>query len=109
MAKYELGIMENPPEKGRRYDKYNPWDYPRLEVIEDDVLDPVLLKFKAVVYWHTLDIKADVVAMTGINLIPPESLPTLICLVKSNPELIRLEKLLETAVKENKFVILFGL
>ncbi len=109
MAKYELGIMENPPEKGRRYDDYDPENYPRLVAVEDDDFDPFIAEFKGEVYWHTTDIKADVIAMAGINLIPPESSAVIAEMLVENSELHELKKLLSEAVKNDKFVILFGL
>lgn len=109
MAKYELGIMENPPEIGRRYDDYDPENYPRLVAAEDDDFDPVLLGFNGTVYWHTLDEKADVITMTGINLIPPESSAVIADMIAENLKLCKLKKLLLEAVGENKFVILFGI
>ena len=109
MAKYKLGIMENQPENGRRYDDYNPESYPRLVTVEDDDFDPFMGEFKGTVYWHTLDEKADVIAMTGINLIPPESSAAIATIIGENRQLGKLKNLLTTAVSENKFVILFGL
>ncbi len=109
MAKYEFGIMENQPENGKQYDDYDPENYPRLAAVEDDIFDPVLLSFKGTVYWHNLDKKADVITMAGINLIPPESSAVIAEMIKENCELYELQKLLETAKAENKFVILFGL
>ncbi len=109
MAKYEFGIMENPPENGRRYDDYDPENYPRLIAVEDDIFDPYLIEFKGTVYWHTLDMKGEQIAMAGINLIPPESSSVIAEMIKDNGELYELQKLLTEAVSENKFVILFGL
>lgn len=109
MAKYEFGIMENPPENGRRYDDYDPENYPRLVAIEDDDFDPFLGEFKGAVYWHTLDKKADGIAMVGINLIPPESSAIIADMITGNDKLQVLKKLLTEAVSENRFVILFGL
>lgn len=109
MAKYEFGIMENPPENGRRYDDYDPENYPRLVAVEDDIFDPFLIEFKGTVYWHTLDMKGEGIAMAGINLIPPESVEILADSIGENRQLGKLKNLLTTAVSENKFVILFGL
>ena len=109
MAKYEFGIMENPPESGRRYDEYDPENYPRLAVVEDDDFDPFLIEFKGTVYWHTLDMKGEEIAMAGINLIPPESSAVIADMINGNDELVALKKLLTEAVSENRFVILFGL
>ena len=109
MAKYEFAIMENPPENGRRYDDYNPESYPRLAAVDDDIFEPFMGEFKGTVYWHTLDMKGEEIAMAGINLIPPESSAVIAEMIKNNGELYELQKLLTTAVSENKFIILFGL
>lgn len=109
MAKYEFGIMENPPENGRRYDDHDPENYPRLVAVEDDIFDPFLIEFKGTVYWHTLDMKGEGIAMAGINLIPPESVEILADAIGENRQLGKLKNLLTTAVSENKFIILFGL
>lgn len=109
MAKYEFGIMENPPVSGRRYDDYDPENYPRLIAVADDTFDPFLTEFKGRIYWHTLDVSGEQIAMAGINLIPPESSSVIAEMIKENAELNELQKLLTAAVSENKFVILFGL
>ena len=109
MARYELGIMENPPENGRRYDDYDPENYPRLVAVEDDIFDPFLIEVKGTVYWHTLDMKGEGIAMAGINLIPPESSAVIADMITGHDKLQVLKNLLETAKSENKFVILFGL
>ncbi len=109
MAKYEFGIMENPPENGRRYDDYDPENYARLIAVEDDIFDPFLIEFKGTVYWHTIDMKGEGIAMAGINLIPPESSAVIADMITGNDKLQALKKLLTEAVNENRFVILFGL
>ena len=109
MAKYEFGIMENAPVKGKRYDEYEPQKYPRLIYVYDDDLDPFLPELKGEIYWHTLDVKADAIAMAGINLIPPETCLDFAEVIKNAPVLSELERLLRTAHGEGKFVILFGL
>lgn len=109
MAKYEFGIMETTPTSGTRYDDYNPEDYPRLIAVTDDDFDPYLVNFKGEVYWHTLDVKGEGIAMAGINLIPPSTSTEIAEIIKGNYELYELYKLLLTAAEENKFVILFGL
>ena len=109
MAKYEFGIMEKTPVKGTRYDDYDPENYPRLISVIDDDFDPYLTTFKGEIYWHTLDIRGEGIAMAGINLIPPSTSTEIAEIIKGNYELYKLYKLLLTAVKEDKFVILFGL
>ena len=110
MAKYEFGIMEQPPEAERRYDDYDPWNYPRLAVIDDDALDPVLWQLRDLAcYWHTLKRPARGIAEVGINLIPPESLPQMLRALPAEEAFLPLAALLSAAIAEGKFVILFGL
>jgi len=110
VAKYEFGIMESRPQAGRRYDDYDPWNYPRLAVISDDALDLVLPRLGDLpCYWHTLDWAARGIAETGINLIPPESLPQMLREFPAEEEFLSLAALLSAAAEEGKFVILFGL
>lgn len=109
MARYEFGIMENTPAPGCRYDEYNPEAYPRLVTVIDDDFDPYLTEFRGEVYWHTLDVRGEGIAMAGINLIPPASSAGIAEMIRGNAELYELEQLLLEAVNEDKFVILFGL
>lgn len=109
MAKYEFGIMEKAPAKNKRYDDYNPEKYPRLIYVYDDDLDPFLSDMRDEIYWHTLSIKADAIAMVGINLIPPDTCLKFAEIITNTPALSELEKLLRTACDEEKFVIMFGL
>ena len=109
MARYEFGIMENDPVPCRRYDEYEPEKYPRLIAVIDDDFDPFLIKFRGEIYWHTLDVRGEEIAMAGINLIPPASSAALTEMIKSTAELYELNQLLLEAVNEDKFVILFGL
>lgn len=109
MAKYEFGIMETPPLKGKRYDDYEPQKYPRLIAVIDDDFEPFLPLLKGRLYLHTLDIESDIIEWTGINLIPPETCGIFGEILSEADSLSELKKLFLTAYSENKFVIIFGL
>ncbi len=104
---HTFGIMEEPPEPGRRYDDYEPERY-ICAWAEDDILSGVPLS-GIDTYFHTLDCPGKGLAWCGITLIPPAALPAVSALVDSKPELQELAKLLERAETENKFVIHFGI
>lgn len=121
MSRYEFGIMDITPEKGVRYDEYNPESYTRLISVTDDYFEPFLPLLKGRLYLHTLDIESDTIEWTGINLIPPETCHSFAEILRTAPpelspetidgitELLELKNLFKTAYSENKFIILFGL
>ena len=109
MAKHEFGIMQNPPEKGTRYDKYEPQQYNCITV-DDDYLEDIVSHFNHIdFYWHTIDIKSKGFEYSGISLIPPESLSEFIKVTCDIEGLCELRLLSEKALKENKWIIHFGL
>ncbi len=74
MAKHEFGIFELAPQKGVRYDEYEPHKYGCISV-SDEPLDSVAHKLQKIdFYMHTTDIKAKGLAWCGVTLIPPKSL-----------------------------------
>ena len=109
MAKHEFGIMQNPPEPRKRYDKYEPQKYNCISVddhyVENIAAHLIHLDF----YWHTLDIPAKGMAYTGITLIPPTSMQAFAAIIKDIKGLNELKDLLEKALSENKWIIHFGL
>ena len=109
MAKHEFGIMQNAPEKGKRYDEYEPQKYNCISV--DDVyvekLDEKLIGVDF--YWHTTDVSGKGLAYCGVTLIHPESILMLRDAVKNEAGLSELKTLAEKAYKENKWIIHFGL
>ncbi len=109
MAKHEFGIMKTAPAKGKRYDKYEPQKYNCISV--DDIhLEDIVEKFCIIdTYWHTTDIKGKGIEYCGITLIPPESLDAFLDVIRNNADLSELYNLAETAKKENKWIIHFGL
>lgn len=109
MAKHEFGIMEAAPEKGKRYDEYEPHKYNCISV-NDDYLENILDEFDNIdFYWHTTDISGKGIAYVGITLIPPESLSAFSDVIKDKSGLSQLYGLTLKAIKENKWIIHFGL
>ena len=109
MSYHEFGIMQTSPQKGQRYDEYEPNKYDCISV-NDDYIEDIVEKFNDIdFYWHTLDMPAKGIAYTGITLIPPKSLQAFIAVIKDIAELNVLRDLLENAFIENKWVIHFGL
>lgn len=109
MAKHEFGIFEIAPQKGVRYDEYEPHKYGCISV-SDEPLDSVAHKLQKIdFYMHTTDIKAKGLAWCGVTLIPPESLDAFADAVGEKSELAELENLIRVAQKEDKWMIHFGL
>ena len=109
MAKHEFGIMQNAPEKGKRYDEYEPQKYNCISV-DDDYLEDIISEFDDIdFYWHTLDVKGKGIAYCGVTLIPPESIQAFADVISPIPELTTLQTLCTHALKENKWIIHFGL
>lgn len=109
MAKHEFGIMQNAPEKGKRYDEYEPQKYNCISVDDAYVekLDEKLIDVDF--YWHTTDVSGKGLAYCGVTLIPPCSLQNFIEVVKDDPHLTELRTLAESAKRENQWIIHFGL
>lgn len=109
MAKHEFGIMQTPPQKGERYDTYEPRKYNCIAV-SDDYLESIVSDFLDIdFYWHSLDVPGKGIAYCGITLIPPESMQAFISVIEKIPELSELKALLQKAHNENKWVIHYGL
>ncbi len=109
MAKHEFGIMQNKPQKGKRYDEYEPEKYNCIYV-DDAYLEDIIEKLDNIdFYWHTVDIKGKGLAYCGVTLIPPTSLKDFTDVIKNISNLAELKGILETAFRENKWVIHFGL
>ena len=109
MAKHEFGIMESDPVKGRRYDEYEPQKYDCISVDDEyiECIDAELVALKC--YAHTLDKPINGLAYCGVTLIPPEAIEQFIPLIESQTETTDLKNLLCAALRQNKFVIHFGL
>ena len=109
MSYHEFGIMQTPPKKGKRYDKYEPNKYKCISV-NDDYIENIIEKLSYIdFYWHTLDVAGKGLAYCGITLIPPTSMQSFISKIDDIPELHSLKELLLKALDENKWLIHFGL
>ena len=109
MAKHEFGIMQTPPQKGVRYDEYEPHKYNCISVDDEYIeeIDKKVLDMPA--FWHTIDKEEKGLAYCGITLIPPTSVEYIMRLLPAEDELLEFMELLKTAQKENKFIIHYGL
>lgn len=109
MAKHEFGIMQTAPQKGIRYDEYEPQKYNCISV-NDDYLEDIVIDFDDIdFFWHTLDVPGKGIAYCGITLIPPSSMQAFISVIENISELSELKVLLQKAYTENKWVIHYGL
>lgn len=108
MVYHEFGIMMQAPEEGKQYNEYEPQKYNCISV-SDDCLENIVEKLQHIdFYWHTLENKQKGIAYYGITLIPPTSIYNLIDVIKGNPNLVELKELADKALKENKWMIHFG-
>ena len=109
LAKHEFGIMQIAPEKGKRYDEYEPQKYDCISV-NDDYLEDIVADFNHIdFYWHSLDIKGKGIAYCGVTLIPPDSVNAFAEVIEDIYGLSELRKLSKKAIAENKWMIHFGL
>lgn len=109
MAKHEFGIMQDAPQKGERYDEYEPQKYNCISV-DDEFIEIILSDLDDIDFcWHSPDVCEKGLAYCGITLIPPSSLPEFISVIRNRPELSELTRLMQKAEYENKWVIHFGL
>ncbi len=109
MAKHEFGIMPNEPKQGKRYDEYEPKKYNCI-CVDDEDLEPIMSDFKSIdFYWHTLDVKGKGLEYSGVTLIPPCSIKAFIDVIKDISVLSKLKELCKKALKENKWIIHFGI
>ena len=108
-ATHEFGIMQDAPQKGERYDKYEPWEYNCISV-DDKYLEKIIPRFKNIdFYCHTIDVKVKGLSYYGITLIPPCSIKAFVRVIKDIRELSELRDLSEKALTENKWIIHYGL
>lgn len=109
MAKHEFGLMDNTPQRGKRYDEYEPQKYNCISV-DDKYIETIDTALSGIdFYWHTLDVCGKGLAYCGVTLMPPESLRECISAFKGKCELAELTNLFEKAVAKNKWIIHFGL
>ena len=109
MAKHQFGIMKIPPQKGVRYDEYEPDKYDCIDV-DDKIVEILCSQMRGMpTYYHSLDISGENLAYCGITLIPPSTSALVVLLLNNMTDVKALKNLFEKASKENKFVIHFGL
>lgn len=109
MAKHEFGIMDYPPKRNIRYDKYEPEKYNCIP-IDDIFLENILDSFLSIdTFCHTVNVKSKGLIYTGITLIPPLSAKEFAKKLSDVDGLTELKILFEKAYSENKFVIHYGL
>ena len=106
---HEFGIMAEDPLHGERYDSYEPWEYNAISV-HDDFIEPLMPHLNEIdMFWHTLDIPGKGLAYYGITLIPPAAHPDVLEIIRPVPELQPLSELVGCAIKEQRYIIHFGL
>ena len=109
MPVHEFGIMQDAPEKGRRYDEYEPEKYGCITVDDGDILSVGEKLNEVKCCWHTLDKSGAGLAYCGVTLIPPESFGLLTDIFAGKPAFSELVSLIRKAGSENKFIIHFGI
>ena len=101
--------MPSAPEKGARYDEYEPEKYDCISV-DDDYLESIISKLDGIDFFlHTLDAPAKGIAYCGITLIPPESMQDFIAVIDGINGLHELKMLMHRAYGEGKWIIHFGI
>lgn len=109
MAVHEFAIMPQEPQKGQRYDEYEPQKYACISV-HDDVIEGILQDLNGIeFYHHVVGEPKKGLAYYGITLIPPTSEKKFIDVIADNEELANLKALLETALMFDKWIIHFGI
>ena len=115
MIKTEFGIIDK-IDKNRDYSCYEPSKYNCVYIDDDlyinDWWDKLMLMKT---FYHNLDRPAYGLSRFGITLIPPESLPAFQEIVITDKRiykddcLVNLANKIQEAIKENKYMIHFGI
>ena len=101
--------MQKAPKKGTQYDEYESHKYNCIAV-DDDYVEAINADLNKIdFHWHTLDVRGKGLAYCGITLIPPCAIESFIEVIKDIPALSELKILSEKALKQNKWLIHFGL
>ncbi len=109
MAIHEFAIMPQEPQKGQRYDEYEPQKYACIDV-PDEAIEGVLQQLTKIdFYHHVVDEPQKGLAYCDITLIPPTSDREFIDVIGENEKLANLKALLETAQIFDKWIIHFGI
>ena len=114
MIKTEFGIIDE-IDPLKDYSHYEPEKYNCVYIDDDIYINDwweQLTKMKT--YFHKMDSPAFALARWGVTLIPPESLPIFLDIVKNDQRLlvdkhlVDLVDKIQAAIAENKFMIHFG-
>ncbi len=109
MAVHEFGLMDKAPMRGERYDTYEPRRYHCISV-DDSYIEGRLWDFQILpTYAHTVDFPWGGLCYCGVTLIPPHAAREMRWMVCTDAALASLTALLDTADRENKWVIHYGL
>lgn len=109
MAVHEFAMMPQEPQKGVRFDEYEPQKYACISVT-DEAVESILQGLNGVeFYHHAVDEPKKGLAYCGITLIPPASARKFIEVIGDSVELANLKALLETALMFDKWIIHFGI
>ena len=109
MPVHEFGIMPKPPIKRKSYFRYEPEKYNCIS-IDDDVLFAVSEKLKDIKsFWGKLGNESSGLDYYGVTMIPTESIPSFILIIKDHKEMAEFCKLLAKAETENRWIIHFGI
>ena len=71
MAKHEFGIMQTAPQKGKRYDAYDPQKYNCITV-DDDYLEDIVTNFDDIDFSENVFVKDCDGFLNYINNIKPD-------------------------------------
>jgi hypothetical protein len=111
---HEFGILDH-FDRQYVYNDYTPWKFDCFAV-HDDLVSSLAEKLSDMeTYFHSLDRREQGLALYGITIIPPKSLPLFYDAVTSSEhfnhsdQLRRLASKINQAQKENKHMIHFGI
>ncbi len=109
MAKHEFALLDHVPKPGVRYDQHEA-DHLVCAVVDDEAIEGRLREFEVLpCYAHTLDCPWEGLVYCGITLIPPHAAREMYPMVCTDPAFAGLTAMLEKAVRDNKWIIHFGI
>jgi hypothetical protein len=109
MAKHEFGMMDKAPTMVQEFNDYEPQKYHCIAV-DDCYIEPLTSELSTIqCYWHTLKREEHGLAYWGVTIIPPNSLREFISVLGEKSQFDELRELLQKAVKENKYIIHYGI
>ena len=112
MGPYNEFAIINNINKTSKYSFAYIQEYNYVEISDDYVGKWAESLFEMPVFWHEINRPSKGLARYGITLIPPESLQIFYRVVKKDEnvdEVRELMKMVEEAIKENKYIIHFGI